>query len=70
MPMGHLWWRFSEGRTAVIQVRASSACEWPSCPWQGSRHVSLRQLAAPLMSERELGDGMLKDPFTRRRCTL
>jgi hypothetical protein len=34
MPLAHLLWRLSEGRTAALQIRVSSACEWPSCPLQ------------------------------------
>jgi hypothetical protein len=67
MLLGHLLWRLSEGRTAVIQVRISSACEWPSCHCKGREMSSLTSSRGNSFSRVSLRDGTLKDPFTLGR---
>jgi hypothetical protein len=34
MPLSHVLWRLTEGRTDPLQVAVSCRCTWPYCPLQ------------------------------------
>jgi hypothetical protein len=63
MPLAHLLWRLSEGRTAALQIRVSSACEWPSCHCKGREMSALTSSRGNSFSRVSLRDGTLKDLF-------